>query len=172
MNEKRLTPELKAKLKNVLGFSIEAPFEYVPKAFREKDESGVYVISKEFWPVFILKSKDGVESAEVEDEAGFWEVDKNGGSSRLHMQTGKHRIESLERGLIGVKNFLFEDGRVLRWDVKTKEQTITSEAGTESKKNNVDVYDIIRFLRADLQVELVNAINERSILTDEEKQGL
>ena len=159
----RLTDEMLKRVQGCVGFDLNDTFAYVPKAFREKNKEGSYVIPKELWPVFTLKSRDGVEVAEIEDVSGM--VEYKDGASLFHPQSGKHRIATLERGLKAIKRMPLEKERTFDWDG----ETVRISDGTTKK---ADAMGIIRYLKASLQVELQNAINERSTLTEEEKRGL
>ena len=64
--ELNLTAEMREKLNRTLGFNVKAEFPYVPIDYRNPENE----IPKELWPVFILTSKDGIEVAELEDNAG------------------------------------------------------------------------------------------------------
>lgn len=168
--ELRLTPELKDKLRGSLGFSVNATFTYVPKAFRQKDDNGEYIIPKDFWPVFTLKSLDGLEAAKREDSAGYVTFGEKKNESKLHLQSGNMRIDTLSNGIKNVKNFYFEDGSVASFDSKLETMTILN--GEESGTKRVSPKQFIRYIRPDLQIELQEAINERNILTEEELRGL
>lgn len=156
-----LTPELKEKLKKSLGFSIGAPFLYVPRAFREN-------LPKDQWPVFTLKSKNGMEIAKLEDETGFAQSSaKEGDNLKIFMRSGSMRIQTLEMGIVKVKGFPTENGDLVEFDAILKMMHIG-----ERIINGATVLKLIELLPASLQVELQNAINERSVLTEEELQGL
>jgi len=161
-----LTDEVRGKLKGFLGFQVEAAFKYTPKAFREND------IPKELWPIWTLKSKDGVEAATVEDDAGYLEVDTNASSSKFHPQSGSMRLKALRRGILAVKNFILDDGDVLDWDQKTGDMVRRGEDGKKHTKNHVVVDAIIKHLTPAYQMEIQNAINERDVLSPEELRGL
>lgn len=161
-----LTQDLKEKLKGTLGFQVETPFIYSPKAYRDNE------IPKEFWPRFLLKSKNGLEIAEVEDNTGFMSYDSDRQESKLHLQSGSLRIDTLKRGILKVSGFMLENESVISWDSKTKDMTIIDKDGKSITKNNIKIEKIIALMKMQLQVELQNAINERSIMTEEELQGL
>jgi hypothetical protein len=162
-----LTPELKDKLKGFVGFTVDAPFVYVPKVYREND------IPKGLWPTYELKSKDGVELAETEDQAGYIELrGSQSTASRLRMQTGTARIATLRDGILKVKNQPVEGDRTVSYDKASKTLTTKGADGKEHIKNGADVKSLIRLLPIALQVELQEAINERSVLSEEELQGL
>jgi hypothetical protein len=145
-----LTDEMRAQLKDVLGFEVEANFPYVPKAFRGS------TISKSLWTIFTLRSKDGLEIAEAEDNTGYFEYDtKERNKSRLVMQSGKARLETLRKGILKAKNFITESGKAISFDAK-----------------NDDIDAFIRKIKPKLQVELQEAINERVTLTPDELLGL
>jgi len=162
-----LTDEMKEKLKGFLAFTVDTPFKYVPKVFRGNN------IPKELWPVFMLKSKDGIEIADAEDEAGYVELGKKGDSeSKLKMQSGKARILTLSSGVLSVKNYPLEGDKSVSYDKASKVLTITDSDGKEHLKNGSDIKGLLRLLTAQLQTELQDAINERSTLSDEELSGL
>ncbi len=127
-----------------LGFSVENTFLYVPRAFRDP----VNQIPKNHWPVYTLRAKSGIEIADVEDKAGYYE------DGKLHLESGSTRLETLRIGIISVKRFIMEDGSII--DFKEGE--------------NID--SLIAKFPIALQVELQNAINERKTLTKEELAGL
>jgi hypothetical protein len=145
-----LTDEMRKQLNDVLGFEVEASFVYVPKAYRKS------TISKSQWPVFTLRSKDGLEIAEAEDNSGYFEYDSNDkNKSKLVMQSGKARVETLRKGILKVKNFLIENGKVISFD---------------ASKDDIDIF--IKKIKPKLQLELQEAINERDTLTADEMLGL
>ena len=161
----KLTPELKEKLTGCLGFTVDAEFKYIPKAFRGKD------IPREIKPVFVLKSLDGVQAAEREDTSGYMTLDNASRESRLHIESGTSRIETLEKGIISVDNFYFEDGSSVDYRSKDR-QLIRHLTNGKTRGEKCDARDFIRFLNTTLQVELQEAINERATLTEDELQGL
>jgi hypothetical protein len=147
----RLTDEMKAKLKDFLGFDVEATFPYVPKAFRRKD------VPNELKPIFILRSKNGLDVAKAEDASGYFEYDaEQKGKSKLVMQSGSARVETLRKGIVKIKNFIMENGKAISFD--------------SSKETNID--EVIKRIRPKLQVELQEAINERAVMATEELLGL
>lgn len=157
-----LTDEMKVKLRGALGFDVSATFKYVPLAFRSGG------IDKAMWPVFVLKSKDGLEVAKSEDEAGYVELDNR---NKLRLETGAQRVATLERGIVSVKNMLMESGDVVSYTTDSRTMKIQRADGSESVKN-CDVRGLIRLMPAAMQTELQNVINERSTLTPEELSGL
>jgi len=148
----KLTPELKEKLKGFLGFTKDPTFLYTPKVYREKGDDGEFIIPKAMWPVFKLKGKTGIEIANDEDNAGYLDP----GTNRLHITTGKQRLELLKQNIIGWKNFVDENG---------DEVTFTAPGGELYKT-------VLQRIPAPLQRELHEAINEQSRLNEEELQGL
>lgn len=157
----QLTEEVKEKLKGYLGFDVNSTFLYVPKVFRQKDAEGKYLIPKDLWPVFKLKGKDGLEYAKAEDTAGFLSFDRESKKDQLYLETGKERINTLRAGLKGWKNWYKEDFKtVIPWN-----QNYIGADGLLREKHLAEMKVI-------LQVELQEAINERSILTEEELRGL
>jgi len=167
-----LTDEQKSALKNVLGFKVEDAFKYVPEVFRKKDDKGEYVLPKDYWTVWTLRSKDGIEIAEVEDNSAYMTFDNDKKESKMHVLSGKTRVQSLMAGIISVNRFWFEDGSIMDFDSKAKYLKIKNADGSESVKNGFDTKNFIRYMTTDLQLEIVNAINERKVLTPEEQQGL
>lgn len=162
--------ELKDKLKKAgqIGFDVKTPFKYVPEFYRKEENE----IPKDFWPVFILKSKNGLEIAKAEDDSGSMYLDK-GETARMNLNTGTQRIKTLKHGIISVKNFYTEEGEIIEFSKGGK--LIIKDAETGEEKNSKLVEDsekLIPYLSAKLQVELQNAINERSQITEEELQGL
>lgn len=172
IKEMQLTDEMKEALKGSLGFNVNDNFNYVTEDFRKKNKDGEYLIPKSFWPVWSLRSKDGIESADVEDSAGFMTYDDKTKESKMHIQSGKNRIENLKAGIVSVKNFLFEDGSRMDFDRTKRTATTRTPDGKEKTKAGIGVEHIIRFMRPDSQLEISNAINERKVLTVEEQQGL
>ena len=166
----KLTPEVKAKLDGFLGFTVEATFKYTFKVFRQKDESGNFIVPKETWPIFTLKSLDGLEAAKREDSAGYVTLDTKLSETKLHLESGSSRISTLEKGIKGVNNLILEDGSVLDFD--SVQEIITIRNGKKSKATKGSVKELIKYLRPVAQMELQEAINERSTLSDEELQGL
>lgn len=165
VKEVKLTDELKAKLAGCLGFSVDAEFKYVPKAFRLNN------VPKEFWPIWVLKSLDGLEAASREDASGFMTLDQSTKETKLHIESGSARIETLEKGIRSVKNFYFEDGRIANYDSST-DTIVFSRDGKVVETKKMSVRDFIRYIRPELQIELQNAINERAVLMEEELMGL
>jgi hypothetical protein len=158
------------RLRGSIGFEVKNEFKWTPKVFREKQENGTFIIPPVLWPVFVLKSKDGLEIAEIEDSIGYTEY--LNGTPKFHSCSGSHRIATLERGIKSIKNLpLGEDGKFFDFDSEKQLLTIHDASGIVESKP-AEVRDVIRFMRAELQVEIQNAINERSTLTEEERRGL
>ena len=155
MNEvnKVIDSELQKKLNKITGLTVEHNFLYTPKVYREAlNEAGDYIIPKEEWPVFKLKGKNGIEIAEAEDNSGYVET----GTSKLVLTSGKARIETLKKHILSWKNFKDREGNDIPCTIK-----------------NGEVYHTcLMRLPADLQRELHEAINEQSILSPEELEGL
>ena len=161
-----LTSEVKDRLCGYMGFDVEATFKYVLKVFRDKDNP----IPKELWSIFTLKSKNGVELANVEDNMGFMTYEE-GKAMQMQLKSGSMRMQTLEIGIKGVSNYTFEDGTTLDWDSLTRKATFTKHDG-KKKVIGHTVLEIIKYLPVKTQMELQNAINERTLLTEEELQGL
>jgi hypothetical protein len=168
MNTKdlRLTPELQKKLSGFLGFSIDANFQYTFKVYRENN------VPKDLWPLFTLKSLDGLEVAQREDKAGFTSLDQESGQVQLHIGSGSKRIATLESGIVAIKNFILEDGSTLSFDKESGKITILAQKNGKQSSVVGTVSDIIKYLPAAAQLELQEAINEHSSLSEEELQGL
>jgi len=142
----RFTPELQEKLRGFLVFSKESTFKYVPKVFREH-------APKDLWPVFILRGKDGVESAKVEDDAGW--VDP--ATKAIHFTLGSQRLNLLASNIAGWSNLFDASDNEIKFE----------------KNSNKKVSEkCLRRFPSDLQIELQNAIIEQSRLSEEELQGL
>lgn len=165
MADLKLTAEMQKKLREagVLGFQVEAPFPYTPKAYRN--------LPKELWAIFTLRSKDGVELANIEDRTSEYTLGKD--ETTMQIKSGSVRIETLKLGILKMKNYLMEDGTVLDYDKSTETATYhPANGGKPASKDRVPVEDVIRHIPIRLQMELQNAINERSTMTDEEVRGL
>jgi len=155
----------RAKLKGLIGFTVDTEFKWTPKAYREQK------IPVEFTPVFTLKSKNGLEIAEQEDSTSYVEVDEGTDKPRVVMTSGKVRVETIKKGLVEVKNFMMEDGTALNFVAKTGNLT-SKVKGVETKMGTITVRNFIKYLPATLQVQLQDAINERDTLTPEEERAL
>jgi hypothetical protein len=147
--EKKITPELEAKLNKIRGLSQTHEFLYVPKVYRLAGEG---VIPKSEWPIFKLKGKNGLEIAEAEDNAGYMEAE----TTHVVLTGGKARIATLGKHILGWSNFKDRDGVEIKFH---------AEGGVVYKTS-------MQRLSAELQRELQEAINEQSVLTEEELQGL
>lgn len=168
----RLTDEMLEKLKDSVGFEISANFGYVPKAYREKTVNGEYFIPKSLWPLITLKSKNGLEIAEIEDKIGYSEY--RDGSMFYHTCSGSYRIATLEKGIKKIKGLPLENGKCfLDYDLDSLRVIIRDESGVVISDTKLsEAKELLKYIKASLQVELQNAINERSTLTEEEKRGL
>lgn len=163
-----LTPEMRAKLKGFLGFQVEASFEYVPKAYRDEKNA----VPREIWPVFTLKSKDGLEIAKEQEDIEM-ALDRDTRTSRMVLHPGPARLRTLRAGLLGVRRLPLEDGSRLSWDNKTEDLTFANEKGEKVKeRNHVSVDKVIAFLPTSLQIELQTAIDDRDVMAPEELRGL
>jgi hypothetical protein len=147
-----ITPELKARLAGFLGFTKDPVFFYVPEIFREKNDKGDFIIPRENWPVFKLKGKTGIESAEDEDDVGTVDFVNR----QMYMKVGHQRINLLSKHILGWKNFL---------DIKGEEIEFKTVDGV------LDIEALSR-VQVPLQKELKTVINNQSHLTSEEVQGL
>jgi len=144
-----LTPEMAEKLKGFLAFEKEASFVYVPKIFRDVKNN----IPKDFWVVFKLTTKDGIESAKAQDKIGFWDAERTKFTTTL----GEYRIDILSSHIIGWKNFMDVKGNKIIFD-KNSDGTVKES--------------LIKLFPSDLQIELFEAINNQSKLSEEELMGL
>lgn len=168
-----LTTEQKNRISSCMGFTVDTPFPYVPKAFRAVDsDSGEPYLPKEAWPIFTLRSKDGLEIAELEDSAGYMTYDQKKDDARLRFESGTVRIQTLCKGIIRVKNYRMENDDIVDYDAKTCDMVIRHPDGKSKVRNNVDIRKFVKLMKADFQKEIQNAINERTTLTEEEARGL
>lgn len=155
-----LTDEMKKRLKGYLAFKVDASFKYVPKPYRQKNSDGEYYIPKDLWPVFTLKGLDGVEATLEEDnmEISYGEITEGKASdSKMKINSGKTKLNTLKKGLVNWKNLRTEDGKLVQCpDIKN--DGVSDES--------------LRVLSPGLIAELYNAITTQSILTEEELQGL
>lgn len=135
----------------MLGFTENPEFLYVPKAFRESEK-----IKKEFWPIFKLIGKNGIESAKMEDGMGHMEYDDKNDVRRWIGKSGSSRIGILSDGIKGWKTFYDKDGELIPF-----------------RENNgkISTHSLERVPVA-LAIELSNAILDRTSLTQEELLGL
>ena len=157
MEEKKieLTPEMAKKLKGFLAIDPKATFKYVLLKYREKNKEGEYVFPKELWPVFTLRARDGIEIAERKDIVGYARVRGEGVGGKIDSwdfipTSGKLLLQTLRKGIVDVKNFRDNKGNIIQW------------RGADS----------IRCLSSETQSELEMAINERSVMTEEELRRL
>lgn len=157
-----LTDEMRAKLKGVLGFQIDAKFSYVPKIYREKTPNGEWVILKTLWPVFTLRGLNGLEATLAEDDLGgkvVWSADD---TRTVIIRRAKVKVETCRHGIVSWKNFRDVTGKLI-------------PAPAPDDPNNVGAgikEDCLRYISPDLMTELANAITEQSRMTEEEERGL
>lgn len=146
-----LTDEIKAKLKagGMLGFDVETPFKWVPKFYRDAKNN----IPKSYWPVFTLRSRNGIELAEAEDGMGYINLDASEGRKYV-IDSGKDRLNALRTGLVSFINYRLANDKV-----------IEMKAGEDSDQ-------FIKLFTPTLQTEMKRAIDQRSELTTEELLGL
>lgn len=173
----KLTDEMKAELRDTEGFSVETPFLYAPKAFRVKDkDTEEFIIPKESWPRFILKSKDGLELARVEDEAGSgMTYDEKVKKIELpNVKSGTARIKILKTGILEVRNWEQANGDILSWKGTNGIGTlkIKNAKGEESERSTTPIVHLIGKMTVRLQRELQDAISDRLALTELELVGL
>jgi hypothetical protein len=157
--ENRVWSEEQEKaLQGFLPMRPAVSFGYVPKVFRKKREDGGYLFEKEDWPVFTLRVKDGIQSAEMEDslEAAFDGAEVSG----LRMNSGSTRIQILRSCIVNCKNWKDATGAAVPFKRDA------------TKKGNPVADEFLRELPPALQVELADAITERSELSPEEVEGL
>lgn len=157
--ENRVWSEEQEKaLQGFLPMRPAVTFPYVPQVFRRKSADGSYLFPKEDWAVFTLRVKDGIQSAEIEDslEAAFDGSEVSG----LRMNSGSTRLQILRSCIVNCRNW--KDG-------SGKEVAFKRDA---TKRGNPVSDEFIRELPPALQVELANAITERSELQPEEVEGL
>lgn len=167
------SPEMREKMKGRLGFDVETPFTFVPKRFLEKDKEGKYVFPKNMWTIYTLKSKNGLDIAKLEDDAGYMSYDSKSGNSKYHMQSGAKRVGTLIDGIIRVKNFYMEDDTFVHFDSVAESWIIYDFEGSLIKtKTKTKTKKLISVMHVSEQQELQEAINERSEISDEDKMGL
>lgn len=156
------------KIASCCALNISASFKYVPQVWRE---SG---IPKDLWPVFTLRGKDGIESADIEDKLAVMSMVD--GKPVQRITAGSVRVATLSGGIESVQNLALPDGSLLNYRYEPlkgiAETWIIDEHGKERDRNIVARNQIVRYLSPTLQVELQNAINEMSTMTAEELQGL
>lgn len=170
-----LDNELMERLGSSVGFDVSAEFKYVPKIYRKEN------VPKSLWPVFVLKAKDGLEVAKAEDAlGGKIEYDEATKTTRMDApKSGQVRVETIVSGLRKISNFRINDGStgkftelpVLLFDASSGLIEVVRKDKTDTIKN-ATAADVVRYISPKLQVELANAINERSMLTEEELRGL
>jgi hypothetical protein len=152
------SPEQEAALRGFLPMRPNQTFPYTPRVYRQKGEDGSYLFPKEMWPVFTLRAKDGLGIASLEDEMEG--VMEGGEMTAIRVRTGSQRLQVLRAGLVNCKGWR---------DLEGKEVAFSRDAG----KRGSPVSDgFLRELPQELQIELFNAITERSELSEEEKIGL
>ena len=150
--------EQEEALKGFLPMRPAVSFPYVPKVFRKKDSEGNYLFPKDQWAVFVLRVKDGIQSAELEDslEASFDGAEVSG----LRMNSGSTRLQILRGCIVSVKNWRDAEGNEVKF-------------GRDLAKKGNPVSDaFLRELPPSLQTELADAITERSELQPEEVECL
>jgi len=148
-----LTDEMKNKLRNTLGIRVDSVFPYVPKAYR----TFAMRIPKELWPVFTLKSIDGIQSTLFEDDM-MGEATYSDEKVHTQINSGKVKIKICSMGIMGWKNYRDIDGILLDPPQKAGDGTLA--------------HDSLKIIPSALMVELSNAITENSRLTAEELLGL
>jgi hypothetical protein len=159
-----LTDEMRAKLKKSLGFNLNAEFKYVLKAFREA------CTDKTSWPVFVLRSRDGIQISKDEDAIGaIIEYNADTRTTKTNVRSGEQRVRILSDGIVEVKGFWLNDG-VSR--VSWKEGKLSTVGGQKEIERQATVNEVIRFIPISVQIELANAITENDTLTEEELRGL
>jgi len=152
VENKKLTPEMLKKLADIggLGFTEKSKFPYVLKKFRNSD------IPKEYWPVFILQGKDGIESIKFQDGLGHMEIDKETETQRWISKSGQKRLETLREGIKHWHTYFDSEGNEIPF----------------SKQGSVISNNSLKRIPNDDSNELYNAIVSRTILTPEELTGL
>jgi len=92
--ERKLTPEVEKKLKELRGFTSDEHFFFTPNVYKEN-------LPKDKWPVFKLKGRDGIAIAKSEDDSGYYKTK----TDQMYMTTGTSRIDLLRNNILGWKNF-------------------------------------------------------------------
>lgn len=163
MPDIQLSEEMKERLKKagVVAYQLKNTWKYVPRAYREtKDKDGktMEAIPKEHWPVFTLRCLDGVSASLLEDKLNTKiELVKDGNTS-MTLNSGRVRLETCSKGIVGVKNFLDTNGK----EVKVEKDKVHGGITEDSLKH----------FSPTLQVELTNVITEQTTLTEDELLGL
>jgi len=139
-----------------LGFTDNSEFFYTPSFFRAKDEDKKPLLEKSFWPVFKLQGKDGITASDDINNSGYTEFDKDGGK-RWVDQTPTIRRKSLQEGIKSWKNLFDSEGKEIVFE--------TEEDG------NVK-FSLLKRIPAVWLIDIANAIQDRSTLSEEELQGL
>lgn len=168
--ELTLTDEArKALIKaGALAFDARAEFEYIPLACRGDD------FPAELRTVWTLRSKTGIEMAKAEDNIGHVEIQEDGNRDKTKFvaHSGSQRIDTLRAGIVQVRNLWCDNGERIEW----KRDGINSTRGTLYKNGKpgktVDVNVLIEKIRPTYQTELQEAIQERSVVSEEEVLGL
>ncbi len=157
-----LTPELQLRLKGYLGFDTRSTFKYVPEIFRQKNKDGSYIVPKKFWPVYELKAKNGVELAVMDDRASFVTYDVEEGERVERPRRGRYMVETLQRGVKGWKGHRMWNLSLVPFD---KEKMTDPDTGFLKE-------EVFHTWKKPLMIDLVNAIDQHSQLTEEELMGL
>ena len=156
------TPEVKEKLKGFSGISISKNFPYTPIVFRD-------VLPKEQWPVFVLESKSGLDLATIEDGSGVYEYYTQNGQqiTRWVPRLGEKRLFLITKKILRIKGYPLEDGRILNYDKKDGKLIIGGDTVSDATSQ-----DMVSYIPIALQVELKDAIDNYSVMKEEELQGL
>lgn len=143
--ERKLTPEVEKKLKELRGFTSDEHFFFTPNVYKEN-------LPKDKWPVFKLKGRDGIAIAKSEDDSGYYKTK----TDQMYMTTGTSRIDLLRNNILGWKNF------------KDKKENNISfiKRGTQVDSES------LKKISQEMQLQLQEAILSHSQLTSEEVEGL
>jgi hypothetical protein len=140
-----LTKELKEKLNGFMAITPDNTFKFTPEFYRKNN------VPKKFIPIFTLKILNGIELSEIENHSGYTVVDVRDYNKReFHGMTGTKRIEILKKGIVGWKNLINADGKIIDY---------------------VDE-NSIKFLPLPIQNDLMNAIVDQTSLSEEELRAL
>ncbi len=164
IKEVRLNDKMKQLIGKSIGINIKKTFEYVPEAYRQKDENGKYEIPQENWPRFTLRLISGMENKKIQDlsTSTKYENDPTTGEvkPKIDFREGDAKYHTLKLAL-KKWNFLHDqDFNVMKWDSSNLDEdgNITDEA--------------LNCLSSSLVDELWMAVVYNLKLSEEELMGL
>ena len=158
VKELELTDEMKERLRGFAAIEVVNEFQYVPRACRQKDDNGAWVIPKNLWPVFTLRGLDGIQQT-MKGDALDVQIDANGKPFVAKSNTGKIAVDVCRKGVVTWRNWRTAEGAL-----------VSIGLGTGQGENLRD--EDLGKLPPNIMFELCNAITEQSLLTEEELVGL